>query len=365
MSNMLKIEGALFLTLVLSLASLSTASNGLTVDCNSDGMVATLDLKKYSYLETDPMTLADPSCKPKEVNSEKAVFEVPLDGCGTTHNASKEYLRYYNSIKVFKKKGENETIITREHNVTINFNCAYDRDIILSVVSFSPRRKRLYTKAADFANFTFTMDMYKSNKYEEAYDAYPVLTYLGSPMYLQIAAISKDSELVLFVDRCFATPTSDVNDAKFYNFINKGCAKDDTLKYKYNKEASKQQFSLDAFRFIKGSTDRVHLHCDVIVCRKSDSKSVCAKGCQEGARRRRAVVGGAIKQQLTIGPVELAQVQAASGAVAKGPFTVTTVAVMAGCLALVALVLVAAIVIVLYRRRAPHSKSPTLLVQEE
>ena len=55
----------------------------------------------------------------------------------------------------------------------------------------------------------------------------------------------------------------------------------------------------------------------------------------------------------------------ASGAVAKGPFTVTTVAVMAGCLALVALVLVAAIVIVLYRRRAPHSKSPTLLVQEE
>lgn len=117
------------------------------VDCTSDKMVAILDLKKYSYLETDTMTLADTSCKPKEVYSTHVVFHVPLDGCGTTYNSSKEYLMYYNSILITKKRRENDTIITREHNVTFNFNCAYDRSIILSVVSFSPRRKRLYTKA--------------------------------------------------------------------------------------------------------------------------------------------------------------------------------------------------------------------------
>ena len=92
------------------------------------------------------MTLADSSCKPKSVNKTHAVFEVPLDGCGTTSNSSKDYLYYYNSIEIEKKRGENDTIITREHNATFNFHCAYEKSIILSVVSFSPRRKLVYTK---------------------------------------------------------------------------------------------------------------------------------------------------------------------------------------------------------------------------
>ena len=82
------------------------------------------------------------------------------------------------------------------------------------------------------------------------------------------------------------------------------------MKYKYDKESSEQQFSLEAFRFISGGTDRVHLHCDVIVCRKSDTDSVCAKGCQEKTRRRRAVAEGAIEERLTLGPLDFAQVQA-------------------------------------------------------
>ena len=66
------------------------------------------------------------------------------------------------------------------------------------------------------------MDMFMSDKYEKPYDSYPVIQYLGQPMYIGVAAISKDSELVLFPQRCFATPTNDADDAKFYNFIDKG-----------------------------------------------------------------------------------------------------------------------------------------------
>lgn len=337
---------------------------GLTVDCTREGMVAILDLKKFPPMDTNTMTLTNTSCKPKQVNKTHAVIEAPLDGCGTTHNSSDNYLYYYNSIKISSKKEENSSAITRKHEAVFVFDCAYDRSVILSVVSYSPKRKLVYTKTADFGNFTFTMDMYKSSKYQEAYNSYPVVAYLGQPMYLQVAAISKDSELVLFPERCFATPTNDVNDNKFYNFIDKGCSKDDTLKYNYNKEAPKQQFNLEAFRFLTDATNRVHLHCDLVVCRKSDSDSVCAKGCQAGSsRRRRAVLGDPPRQQLTIGPVDFAQVQSAS-AVAKGPFTLTTVAAITGCLALLALVLVVTIVIVYFRRRVPRVGAPTLLVQE-
>ena len=116
------------------------------MECTSDGMIVTLDLTILSYVDTNTMTLTDTSCTPKHVNKTHAIIEAPLEGCGTTHNYTKDYLYYYNSIKMKREKEGNSTIITREHNATLFFSCAYDRSAILSVTSYSPRRKLVYTR---------------------------------------------------------------------------------------------------------------------------------------------------------------------------------------------------------------------------
>ena len=66
------------------------------------------------------------------------------------------------------------------------------------------------------------MDMFKSDKYQKAYDEYPVLVKLGQRLYLEVKAESKDTKLVLFTQKCHATPTSDVNDKTSYSFIEDG-----------------------------------------------------------------------------------------------------------------------------------------------
>lgn len=85
---------------------------------------------------------------------------------------------------------------------------------------------------------------------------------------------------------------------------------DPTLVYNYQ-ESYVQQFQLGAFRFLRESTDSVvYLHCDVEACRKEDSESRCAKGCEKGLMRRRKrslFLDAVSKQSVSIGPIDLQQ----------------------------------------------------------
>lgn len=70
-------------------------------------------------------------------------------------------------------------------------------------------------------NFTFLMDMYKTDQYKEPFNSYPVSVGLNQRLFLQVVVKSK-VELVIFPDKCMATPTSEINDEQQYEFIEKG-----------------------------------------------------------------------------------------------------------------------------------------------
>ena len=61
---------------------------------------------------------------------------------------------------------------------------------------------------ADYGNFTYSMDMFKSAQYEEP-ESYPVIKGVGEIMYLELKVESGDSKLVVFPDWCKATLSSD------------------------------------------------------------------------------------------------------------------------------------------------------------
>lgn len=65
------------------------------------------------------------------------------------------------------------------------------------------------------------MDMYKTDEYKEQFNRYPVTVALNQRLFLQVV-VKSQVELVIFPDRCMATPTSDVKDKQQYTFIEKG-----------------------------------------------------------------------------------------------------------------------------------------------
>ena len=66
------------------------------------------------------------------------------------------------------------------------------------------------------------MDIYPTDTYEAPYGSYPVYLDLGEQMHLQVEVRSNDSQLALFLEKCWATPIDDPHYDKKYTFIKDG-----------------------------------------------------------------------------------------------------------------------------------------------
>jgi len=292
-------------------------------------------------------------------------FKTGLDKCGTKHNTTDKYIIYYNNI-ISSTKGSNDSkIISRDFQATFPFSCSFPRRQILSVTSFSPRRKVVFTKTEDYGNFTFLMDMYKTDEYKDVVDSYPYLVNLNSPLYIKTEVKSKDSKLVLFIKNAKATPSPDYNDKENYHFIVDGCALDEdkTLKYSYDNKSPSQTFSIGAFRFMENNAKKIYIHGDLLVCRSDDTESVCAKGCQKKSRRRRAVADDAVGALLYVGPLQASQAKSAASATGTSAGTVGIIAASMGALVLALIVVLA--VLIRRRRASPSPKVVFSKIVEE
>ncbi|KAK3741104.1 hypothetical protein QZH41_013930 [Actinostola sp. cb2023] len=283
---------------------------GFAVQCSKYHMLVTISLERFEYLRPSSLRLEDASCVPYFVNETLVLFRVPLDRCGTYHNATSDKITYWNSVNGDSEENGNH-LITRKFQVRLGFDCSYSKKRTLSVVSFSPRRKVVYSSADGRGNFTFMMNMYKTDQYKESYERYPVTVDLGQRLHLQIV-VKSQSKLAIFADTCMVTPSSNPYDAPRYSFIRNGCSRDDTLLYDY-KLSPYQQFSIEAFRFVNVTLNNVFIHCLVQVCIEADNDTVCARGCVErgkgsgsGSRRRREITAQDKElEYLTLGPIRV------------------------------------------------------------
>jgi hypothetical protein len=114
--------------------------------CTSEYMEARLDISIHNGVRPDTVALEDRNCKTTRSESKYLYFMTKLDGCGTKHNTTDDSIIYYNSIFADTGSGSNSAKISRAMQAEFPFKCTYPRSAILSVVSFSPRRKVIYTR---------------------------------------------------------------------------------------------------------------------------------------------------------------------------------------------------------------------------
>lgn len=331
----------------------------LSVECTHEYMMVVLEHHpNHTDLDMDKITLKDVSCTLNnlgEFNATHLWMKAPLDGCMTEHNTTEDTITYLNSIVAETRASAGSVLISREFQAEFPFKCSYPRSAIMSVASFSPREKVIYTRTAQFGNFTFTMDMYETDQYLKPYDSYPVKKNLQEKMYLEVKVTSNDSKLVLIPERCWATPSDDPNDGKFFAFIEKGCAEDETLEFIYDEKAV-QRFNLEVFRFLgESSGSTVYLHCAVEACRKGNNESRCAEGCVRGnSRKRRGLELDSVGEQtVSIGPLTAEDIQPQEQAQESGS-SLTVIAAVAGVLGVVVLALITALVVLYKRFHSPQ-----------
>lgn len=276
---------------------------GITVKCTAEAMFIFLERKTFQGFDPNKLTLLYPSCR-ASYNDSHISLRTSLNDCGTTHNESEDAITFYNKVRSVQSYSGN--IITREQNVSIPFYCSYGRKALLRNPSFKTWKNHFTASEGGYGNFTFTMDLFKTGRYLTpfSYNDYPITVHLRDQLFLQLTVQSHQSNLVLFVDTCKATPTPDPYSVPQYVFLQRGCKLDSTLNYSYS-ISSKQRFSIQAFRFIEDHPV-VHLHCEVLACHRNTARSRCLQGCSRYRGRRDEVPGSESTQvyEMSSGPIK-------------------------------------------------------------
>ena len=78
------------------------------------------------------------------------------------------------------------------------------------------------SSTAKTGNFTFTMNMFQTNKYLSPYTHFPVKVHLNQRIFLQVKMKGNASDLVLHLENCQATPSNNISDDTSYDIIKDG-----------------------------------------------------------------------------------------------------------------------------------------------
>ncbi|KFQ35195.1 Deleted in malignant brain tumors 1 protein, partial [Merops nubicus] len=112
----------------------------------------------------------------------------------------------------------------------------------------------------------------------------PYYVDLNQNLYLQAFLRSSDTNLILFVDTCVASPDPHDFRTQTYELIRNGCVKDPTYSSYYSPNRAAARFGFNAFSFVTRHPS-VYLRCQLVVCKHNDSSSRCYQGCVSRLKR--------------------------------------------------------------------------------
>ncbi|KAG9268682.1 pancreatic secretory granule membrane major glycoprotein GP2 [Astyanax mexicanus] len=278
-----------------------------TVICTNDQMQVIIP--SAFFLNKEPpvyiwdLHLNDPECRGVEIGSDY-VFSIKtnLTDCGTITASDDTHIMFTNSIR------NNETDIITRNYVNITFGCRYPVNYMVQQPNGENMIRvdvRTITLNTEDGNFSVSMLLYKDEAYEDKWTTVPSLT-LEDNIYVKVYMIP--ANLMLRVERCWATPNNDPYSNIQYTFIKDSCPvleNDQTLAVMRNGRGPEALFRIQMFKFVGSSYTDVFLHCNVQICHST--AGVCQPNCsgvEEQARKRRDV---ALSHTVSYGPIKRLQ----------------------------------------------------------
>uniref|UniRef100_H3B5G6 ZP domain-containing protein n=1 Tax=Latimeria chalumnae TaxID=7897 RepID=H3B5G6_LATCH len=236
------------------------------------------------------------NCAPRITNN-AAVFEFNVNTCGTYRKFSQKYMIYENEVSYYQP-GVVEPVYRLAvacHyllNDTLTFRYGFQDNPV-------PEVKPGYGLLA------LIMRLSKDEAYTSFYKdtEYPIVKFLGVPLYFEIELLySKDPQLELFLQDCWATAFPDRNSNPQWDIIINSCANSDDSDvshfYPVIKDARVKfpmhfkRFDVVMFAFLQNEmplSQEISFHCSVVICDANDPASdlLCAGKCIPGKQRAR------------------------------------------------------------------------------
>uniref|UniRef100_A0A1A8NMP2 CUB and zona pellucida-like domains 1 n=2 Tax=Nothobranchius rachovii TaxID=451742 RepID=A0A1A8NMP2_9TELE len=267
------------------------------VDCSSDNMNIVIEKSYLNSLGYDghSLYLYDPHCRP-QVSMYQVVFSFPLNTCGNIRWSVGGRILYTNSISAYTStQGQ----ITRQSHLRLNVTCLMEPDSTSQIAFIVDHGTN--SSITGSGRYKTSMAFYTSSSFYEKVTQVPYKVSLNQYLYVQVGLRWNDSNLILFLDTCVASPMPFDFHARVYYLVRDGCPVDDTY-HPITTAQSVARFSFRAFQFLRAS-EAVYIQCKVVICPASDSNSRCRRGCSR--RAARGLESEHESQTLVVGPIQL------------------------------------------------------------
>ncbi|XP_059121562.1 CUB and zona pellucida-like domain-containing protein 1 isoform X2 [Peromyscus eremicus] len=278
--------------------------NTTSLSCASDKMRVIISksyLQSLNYNENN-LQLNDPTCRPSVSNVVE--FSIPLHECGTVKKIEDHTISYTNIITF--TESPISAVITRQKHLQIVVTCEMEYNSTVEILYIT--EDDIIQNQSVLGKYNTSMALYESNSFENQIEESPYYVDLNQTLYVQVSLHTSDPGLVLFLDTCRASPTSDFA-SPTYDLINGGCSQDETCQV-YPLLGHYGRFQFNAFKFLRHLSS-VYLKCKILICDTSDETSRCNQGCV--SRRKRDVSSYKWKTDSVIGPIRLKRDRSASG----------------------------------------------------
>ncbi|XP_072480832.1 scavenger receptor cysteine-rich domain-containing protein DMBT1 [Notamacropus eugenii] len=219
-------------------------------------------------------------CQPWE-NSTYFVFNIPYNGCGTTKTVNNDTISYSN-ILTSNQPVHPTGVITRQKGLHFHVSCKMLRNKWVETMFITNDTAEI--EDIQYSSFLVNMSFYQSSSFLLPVYSTPYVVRLNQQLYIQGEILHSDSNLVLFVDTCVASPNPSDFTTLTYDLIRNGCTRDNTYVTYYSPYPRQVRFGFRSFAFLEKYSS-VYMKCKFVVCQAYDYTSRCYRGCVTRAKR--------------------------------------------------------------------------------
>ncbi|XP_072544761.1 zona pellucida sperm-binding protein 4-like [Salminus brasiliensis] len=295
----------------------------VTVQCTIDGQFVLVVARDTTLprLSLDSISLlggSDGPCGVVDYNADFAIYQFPVTACGTRAAVLGDYVVYENKMSSSYEVGVGPLgAITRDSHFELYFQCRYSTTTVASlavelssndpplpVAASGPLRVELRLGNGQCVTKGCVEEQVAYTSYYTAAD-YPVTKVLREPVYVEVRMLERtDPNLVLVLDRCWATSTPDPVSVPQWDLLVNGCPyrDDHYLTTLVPVDGSSglpypshyKRFVFKMFTFVDPASmaplkERVFIHCSTAVCSLTAGAT-----CEPRCNRRRRDVGAAV-----------------------------------------------------------------------
>uniref|UniRef100_A0A8C5RRA4 Scavenger receptor cysteine-rich domain-containing protein DMBT1 n=1 Tax=Laticauda laticaudata TaxID=8630 RepID=A0A8C5RRA4_LATLA len=237
----------------------------------------------------------DRSCR-SQIASDYVYFIIPFYGCNTDIRVKNDTITYYNVIKTLNS----DYIITRKKNFQFHVLCEMKQNTIVETMFIAQNAIDLTERR--IGHYNVSLAFYSSLSFTHKIVESPYYVSLNQNLYLQATLHTADTNIVLFLDTCIASPDNNDFRTLTYDLIRSGCPRDSTYRSLSSPANNTVRFQFNSFKFLN-KHNSVYIQCKLVVCRADDRSSRCHQGCS--MRNKRSVDESQEKVNVVLGPLKL------------------------------------------------------------